>query len=155
LGAVQSLELLTDAAGSIAFGWIQERVLYARFDGRLSADLGSAFARRLGALVEPVDSLKYFADARCVQSYDLLARSAFVRVLLAHRRKFEVLELLAPLASSGPASRSMFESLGSSATITTDAEEFELRLFAVAPSARWKLDAKLDARLALRTPLSR
>ena len=34
-------------------------------------------------------TIKYFGDGRALESYDLLARSAFVRVVTEHRRKFE------------------------------------------------------------------
>src|SRR5262245_45918819 len=87
------LELMTDAAGSVTFGWVDDGVLYARFSRWLSAKLGDAFAARLREAAHS-SSLKYFGDAGALESYDLLARSAFVRVVVEHRRKFESLTLL-------------------------------------------------------------
>jgi len=74
------LEMLADAAGSVTFGWADEGVYYARFSRCLSARLGEAFAGRLRAAVQAAPNVKYFADGRALESYDLMARSAFVRV---------------------------------------------------------------------------
>ena len=46
------LELLTDALGSVTFGWMEEGVYYARFSHCLSARVGEAFAARLRAAVQ-------------------------------------------------------------------------------------------------------
>src|SRR6186713_1213571 len=88
------LELLTDVSGSVTFGWVGDGIYYARFSRTLSARLGEAFAARLRAAVAAAPSIRYFADARALESYDLLARSAFVRVVTEQRRKFQALTLL-------------------------------------------------------------
>src|SRR5262245_16114689 len=92
--AATSLEIIRDSEGSVAFGWVSEGVVYARIAGGLSAAVGMELAARLQACVERVDSLAYFADASEMTHYDLLARSGFVRVVLASRRKFAQLAIL-------------------------------------------------------------
>ncbi len=44
------LELLTDASGSVSFGWVDAGASYARFSHGLSTGLGTAYANRLHAL---------------------------------------------------------------------------------------------------------
>src|SRR5688500_13030028 len=88
------LELITDVTGSVTFGWVDDGVYYARFSRSLSARLGEAFAARLRQIAQASGPFKYFGDARALESYDLLARSAFVRVVAGERRKFESLTLL-------------------------------------------------------------
>jgi hypothetical protein len=68
------LELLTDASGSVTFGWMEEGVYYARFSHCLSARLGEAFAARLRSAVQGSAPIKYYGDGRALESYDLLAR---------------------------------------------------------------------------------
>ena len=75
------LELLTDVSGSITFGWVDEGVYYARFTRTLSARLGEAFASRLRQALPATGSIKYFADLPALETYDLLARSSYERVV--------------------------------------------------------------------------
>jgi len=136
------LEMLADASGSVTFGWADEGVYYARFSRCLSAKLGEAFVARLGAAVEE-STLKYFADGRALESYDLLARSAFVRVVTQHRGKFAELHLLS--WAGGEINPAFVSALGEPLAIAKDAIEFEARLLASAPRARIKLGAKPDS----------
>lgn len=144
-------ELLTDAAGSATFGWADEGVYYARFSRVLSARVGEAFAEhlRLAAKGRP---FKYFGDARALDSYDLLARSAFVRVVSQYRRKFEQINILS--WSSTELSPAFMSALGEPLYVTRDPIEFESRLFALAPRARMKL-GKPEPRHRSRWPLRR
>jgi hypothetical protein len=137
------LEMLADVAGSVTFGWADEGVYYARFSRCLSAKLGEAFAARLRAAVEETGSVKYFADARALESYDLLARSAFVRVVTEHRRKFGELYLLS--WTGGEISPAFVNALGQPLCITKDPIAFETRLVSAAPRARSKLGTKPDS----------
>jgi hypothetical protein len=137
------LEMLADAAGSVTFGWADEGVYYARFSRCLSAKLGEAFAARLRAAAQLPGTIKYFADGRALESYDLLARSAFVRVVTEYRRKFEQLNMLAWAGSDiNPA---LASALGEPLLVTKDAVEFEARLMRTAPRARAKLGNKPDS----------
>lgn len=145
------LELLTDASGTITFGWIEEGVFYARFSRCLSARLGEAFAARLRAALQTGGPVQYFGDGRALESYDLLARSAFVRVVTEHRRRFQKITLLS--WSGGDVSQALVSALGEPTEITRDPNDFEASLFRTAPRARYKLGAKPDARA--RWPLRR
>lgn len=147
------LELITDAAGSVTFGWVDDGVFYARFSRCLSAKLGDAFAVRLRDALAHCKSLKYFADARALESYDLLARSALVRVVSEHRRKFESLVLLN--WEGAELSPAFLASLGDNVIVARDPIDFEARLMANAPKARFKLVDKQDTRQRLRWPLRR
>jgi hypothetical protein len=137
------LELLTDIAGSVTFGWADEGVYYARFSRCLSAKLGEAFAAHLRASLPATGRIKYFADGRALESYDLLARSAFVRVVTQHRKKFEQINLLAWVG--GEMSPAFLSALGEPVVVTRDDVDFESRLLAAAPRARAKLGGKPDS----------
>jgi hypothetical protein len=147
------LELLTDASGSVTFGWMEEGVYYARFSHCLSARLGEAFAARLRSAVQGSSPIKYYGDGRALESYDLLARSAFVRVVSEYRRRFESITLLA--WSGGEVNDVLVRTLGQPTIVTSDAIDFETSLFASAPRARYKLGAKTDSRARSRWPLRR
>jgi hypothetical protein len=147
------LELLTDISGSITFGWADDGVYYARFTRCLSARLGEAFAARLRAAVPATGTFRYFADGRALESYDLLARSAFVRVVTEHRRKFEQINILA--WAGGEMSSAYLSVLGDAVLVAKDEIEFESRLLAVAPRARTKLGAGTEPRQRSRWSLRR
>jgi hypothetical protein len=153
LSQLAPLELLTDADGSVAFGWVGDGTYYARFSRCLSARLGEAFAARLRAAAQSCACLKYFGDARALESYDLLARSAFLRVAVEHRRKFESLTILSWAGTD--LSPAFVTTLGDNVLVTKDPIDFEARLMAIAPRARALLGAKPDARQRSRWPLRR
>jgi hypothetical protein len=147
------LELLTDASGSVTFGWADDGVYYARFTRSLSARLGEAFAGRLRAALPATGTIKYFADGRALESYDLLARSAFVRVVTEHRRKFELISLLA--WTGGEISSAYLTALGEAVVVTRDDIDFETGLLNAAPRARTKLGTGVDLRPRARWSLRR
>ena len=147
------LELITDAAGSMTFGWVGEGVYYARSSRCVSARLGEAFAARLRVAVQSVPSLRYFGDARDLESYDLLARSAFLRVVVEHRRKFESLTLLSWVGAE--MSDAFIATLGDNVLVLKDPIDFEGRLMASTPRARQKLGSKPDPRERSRWSLRR
>ena len=146
------MEMLADAAGSVTFGWADRGVFYARFSRSLSARTGEAFAARLRSTARGGVRFKYFADARALESYDLLARSAFVRVVSEHRRVFEQINLL---AWDGDVSPAYLDALGAPVCVTKDPIEFEARLLGAAPRARAALSGKPDSRHRSRWPLRR
>lgn len=137
------LELVTDAAGSVTFGWVEDGVFYARFSRCLTAKLGEIYASRLREAAAQRSGIKYFGDARALESYDLLARSAFVRVASEYRRKFDSFTLLNWEGS--PLSAGFLSTLGDNVTVAESSADFEARLLALAPRARSKLGAKQDA----------
>ncbi len=133
---------MSDTDGSIVFGWLAPNTLYVRFTGGLSATLGSAFAVRFQGLLEGKTSVRFFNDGSGLKHYDLLARSAIVRVLLANRRSFDSFTLLTWAGDVGPAAQAFLVALGDGVEFLTSAEEFEARLLRFAPHARQKLDPK-------------
>jgi len=150
------LELITDLAGSVTFGWVEDQVYYARFSRSLSARVGQAFAARLRHIAESSRPFAYFGDARALESYDLLARSAFVRVVAEQRHKFESLTLLTWAGTDD--SPAFISALGASSgrvLVTKDSIDFEARLMSIAPRARQKLGVKPDPRQRSRWPLRR
>lgn len=147
------LELLADAAGSVTFGWADERVYYARFSRSLSARLGESFGVRLAAAISSVSSLSFFADASELDSYDLTARGAVLRVLEGHCAKLERIEVL--WWEGSEPSASVRATLGDALRVTKDTEDFEARLMKHAPQARTKLVAKPDSPHRSRWPLRR
>lgn len=147
------LELLADASGSVTFGWADEGVYYARFSRSLSGRLGETFATRLVAAVEGVTSLSYFADARDLESYDLAARGAVMRVLERQREKLERIEVL--WWDGSEPSAAVRAVLGEALHVSRNAFEFEARLMANAPQARSKLVAKPESPHRSRWPLRR
>ena len=62
--------MLEDRQGAIAYGYVAQRVFYARFVGRLSAELGTSYVRQLEATIGALPSLAYFADASALDEYD-------------------------------------------------------------------------------------
>ncbi|HVY30151.1 MAG TPA: hypothetical protein VHB79_26520 [Polyangiaceae bacterium] len=147
------LEMLADAGGSVSFGWADPGVFYARFSHTLSARTGKAFAARLNSTARIGKRFKYFADAYALESYDLLARSAFVRVVNEHRRLFEQIHILA--WQDGEVSPALLSALGQPVSVTHDPIEFEARLLGAAPRARTVLAAKPDSPHRTRWPLRR
>ena len=147
------LEMLADASGSVTFGWAGDGVYYARFSRCLSARLGEAFAGRLRAAAQSCGSLKYFSDARALESYDLLARSAFVRVLTEHGRDFEQINVL--WWGGDDTNPALLQKVGPPLIVARDAIEFEARLLACAPGARAKLGGNSDVPRRARWPLRR
>lgn len=137
-----ALEVFKDNEGSVALGWVHEDVLYTRLTGGLSAEVGNEFARRLHILSSQVSSLRYFSDYSALSHYDLLARSSFVRTVLANRRKFATLVFLTWPENLSPVTKNLVAVLGEPIEMLTDADEFEARLLREAPLAKQKLDPR-------------
>jgi hypothetical protein len=138
-----AFEVLSDDHGSVTLGWVAEDVFYTRFSGGLSAPIGMAHAARLRDLLAGVSSLSYFADSSTLSHYELLARSAFARLILENRRKFSALVMLTWSAGATHAGDAFAAAVGEPITLLTDAREFEQRLLAVAPLAKQRLDPRM------------
>jgi hypothetical protein len=143
---------LSDDHGSASLDWVRDGVLFARTEGSLSARLGAAFARALQSQIQAAPMLHYFGDASRLDQYDLLARSAFMRVVLQDRQKIRTFTLLTWAEGVSSVARAFAELIGPSATILTDRTDFDRRLLRAAPEARTVLDA---ASPLLRVPLQR
>jgi hypothetical protein len=146
-----ALEYLTDDDGSVLLGWLASDVLYVRFAGRLSAAIGEAYVARLQTSLTNVQSVSYFSDASALQSYDLLARSAFVRFVLANRRVLTSMVMLTWSTGVGPVAANIAATLGDDFEVLTDPKEFATRLLQVAPFARRQLDPKTWQRKPMAT----
>jgi hypothetical protein len=136
------LEVISDEQGSIAIGWVGPGVLFSRSSGGISAEVGSTHAARIQSFADESPSVSFFIDASRVKGYDLLARSAFVRVLMANRRKFCDLVLLTFSASATPAEESMVRVVGEPFDLLRLPAMFDDRLLAVAPHARQLLERR-------------
>ena len=134
------LELLSDKAGSIAFGWLAPTVLYTRFRGGFTAKTGHAYATRLGVLIALPISVCFFCDMSELRYYDFLARSAIVRAILLHRRKFSSITLLASAEGNSPAIRDLAAIFGNPIQVVTNRKKFEGALLKKAPLAFQKID---------------
>jgi hypothetical protein len=137
------LEALRDKDGSVAFGWVAPAVLYNRFDGGFTSNMGCEFATRLGALVAQSQSICLFCDCSELKYYELLARSAFARVILSHRRRFTSIVILTWAEGISQSVQTLATTLGEPIEILTDADVFEARLLRKAPLAMRKLDPKI------------
>jgi len=141
-GDQSSLELLSDNDGSVVFGWVADKVLFTRFQGGLNAETGYIYATRLSSLVGPAQSISFFCDSSELKNYDLLARSAFARVVLSSRRKFTSLVILTWADGPSPSSQALAATLGEPIEILTSVNAFEARLARQAPLVSRKLDPK-------------
>lgn len=135
-----SFETASDREGSSHLGWAGDSVLYARFQGGLSAELGARVAVQLQSLISSASAVHYFCDASRLTRYDLLARSAFVRVALANRRRFASFTFLLFGETVSSAARTFAAGLGDGVEFFVDVSEFERKLLRLAPLARHRIE---------------
>jgi hypothetical protein len=117
--------MLEDRQGAIAFGYVAPRVFFARFVGRLSAELGEDYVHHLEAAVGRVPALAYFADASALREYDLAARAHFARFVAQRRPKFASLVILTWAEGAGTTGRAFGASIGEPVEVLSDPLEFE------------------------------
>jgi hypothetical protein len=133
-------ELLDDEEGAITVGWAGESVVYAMVEGGLSAGLGSRYASHVQSLVKGLSGVHYFSDAALMSRYDLLARSAFVRMALAQRKSFASFTFLTWSDGVSSTARAFADAIGPDVTLCTTLAEFERRLLREAPLARQRMN---------------
>lgn len=126
-------EGVRDADGSAQVAWVAPLVLLARFEGALSANLGKTFANHLQQLISGQHGVHYFGDARQLKHYDLVARSAFVRILLEHKKAFASLQILMPGPDLSASERAVAAAVGEPLHLLVDPSAFEAALARVAP----------------------
>ena len=136
------LEIIKVDDGSLAIGWVGDRVFYAKTVGGFSVELCLAHSVRLDRAVRQQGVLAHFLDASLMTHYDLLARSALVRGLLGHRNDFTPLVILAWAGGVTSATAAFAAAIGDAATIVTDPVDFDQRLRQRAPLAQLCLDPK-------------
>jgi hypothetical protein len=130
------LDLLEDRAGAISYGFIAPRVLYTRFVGSLSAELGTSYVHRIEALLRGVTACAYFSDSSALDQYDCIARTRFERFVLEHRVKLASLVVLTWSEGVSPAARTFAAVVGEPVAVLTDPAEFDRLLSNVAPAPR-------------------
>jgi hypothetical protein len=84
-----SLARLADPYGSVSVGWLGHRVLYARFEGTISVELGVSFAQLFAWLVGASTGVHYFSDSSRTSGCDELARRVVCDALLAKKAVIE------------------------------------------------------------------
>jgi hypothetical protein len=150
------LDLLEDRGGAVSCGFIAPRVLYSRFVGDLSADLGMSYVQRLERLLGGVPGLAYFSDYSALNRYDCVAKARFVRFVIQHRVKFACLVMLTWSEGVSPAARTFAATVGEPVSILTDPVEFDQVLSNLAPrprrgAAQWQDVFQLEPPSAFRS----
>jgi len=128
------MELISDKTGSMTFGWVAPDVYYTRVSGDISPHLAGAQLRRAETALENHADVHFFADCADVKSYDLLARSAFARFLLTHRRRFAEIIVLTSTEGWSNAGQALASAVGEPLVLLASASEFMKRLNSLAPS---------------------
>lgn len=146
-----SLRTLSDPRGSAIIGWVAESVLWARFTGHLSRSLGARFADELELRLSQGALTRCFLDASLLDSYDLLARTAAVRVLLANTSRLSSLVVLEWSGRDSAVGRAIMEAVGALMQTTSSRSEFEASLLAEAPLAMRRIAATAKRTLAQRS----
>jgi len=129
------MNLVRDAEGTISFGLVEANVYFSRFSGKLSARLGTAHLTDLQQALENGAGVSYFADASELSSFDLLARSAFVRLLLSNRKRFSEIVVLNWISGAANTGQTLAATVGEPVVMLEDRHEFEHRLLSAAPRA--------------------
>jgi hypothetical protein len=127
---VPPLGILRSEEGSIVVGWAGEGVLLAAFQGHLSAELGEAYADRLQTLLSGRIAAQYFIDSSRLDSFELAARTAAVRALVAAAPRLSSVLVLKWSGGESPTGKAMLRDLASVLRTTDDRAEFERALCA-------------------------
>jgi hypothetical protein len=130
-----ALESVSDKDGSVTFGLVGPGVFFFRVTGSLSPSLGASHLQALQAAVEVSGGLRYFADTTALKRWDVLALSAFVRLVLSRRRKFSDIVILNAIPEHSEARRTLTSALGEPIEMIADRVDFGRRLMRAAPSA--------------------
>lgn len=149
------VETLSEAGGVIVVGWVGDDVLWAKLTGTLSATLGASYAVKLERYLKSCPRLRYFVDASSLHSYDLLARSATERVLMANRQRIKSVVVLSWSGAVSSSSRAVMVALDDLVEMATSTEQFDAKLTEAAPLARQKIDPKRWANLSERASTPR
>lgn len=120
-------------------GWVGEGVLYGQLRGSLSAELGSACASRLHALLLGTVGVRHFADASELMHCDPTAANALAGVVLANSWRSTCIIVLMPSATPMMTGTSLTQILGTPTQTVSALGEFESRMRLAAPFAFLKL----------------
>lgn len=133
-----ALEHFADAKGTISAGFLGDGVFYVQIRGAISEAVGRRYAHYLGVALDSANSVRFFKDCSQLVSCDLLARSAVVRTMLAHRRRLTSMLVLTGPTGITLSNHHLDSILESSVEYTTDASAFEARVAQLAPLPRQK-----------------
>ena len=100
-----------------------------------SAGLGVTYAFKLDGLLAHSGGVQYFVDASSLDSYDLIARSAMVRVLLARRPQLVSMLVLNWRGGVSSVANAIMASLDGLMKTTTGDSDFNAALEKAAPGA--------------------
>jgi hypothetical protein len=103
--------------------------------------LAAAYVAELGQRLAGTRQIHYYIDASDLESFDLLGRSAALRVLLAHRQRFASVRVLAWNGEVSPLGRAVMAAMSSVMQVTTQRIAFETQLLRHAPTAWQRIHA--------------
>jgi hypothetical protein len=129
------LKKLFDSDGTITLGWIAESVLWARFSGHLSGSLSEQYVAELERRLVGARRIRFFVDASALSSFDLLGRTAALRVLLTNRQRLASVCMLNWRGGTSPLGHSIASAMGGSMQAVTQRPIFEALLQQQAPLA--------------------
>jgi hypothetical protein len=133
LACEAKMELISDKTGSMAFGWLAPDVYYMRVSGDISPQLAATQLMRVEVALENRAQIHFFSDCAEVKSYDLLARSAFARFLLTHRKRFAEIVVLASAEGRSTDGQALASAVGEPLVLLVSASDFMKRLDSRAP----------------------
>lgn len=145
LPAEPAPSLISDDAGAILMGWLDERVLYARFEGVVSVRLARAHAARFEVLTAGSSAIAYFSDGSALTHYDLLVRSSFARFVLAHPRLFRSITLLSTKKEVTKVASPLTKTFSDVVRLTSNTDDFRDRILVDAPVALSTPTFEVDA----------
>lgn len=131
-----SLETLCRAEGQVILGWAAPGILFASFAGRLSDELGSAYAERLLQLLDGRRGVQYFLDASGLDSFELQGRTMAMRALVAGVESLASVLVLNWAGGESATAQKLLQTVAGVLRVTQSRAVFEAALFGLAPAAR-------------------
>lgn len=128
-----------DSEGRVDVGLIEPNVVYARIAGGLSERVGSLYVAYVERALDECSEVHLFVDSSRLTHYDLVARSAFQRVVLDNRERFRSLAILTWTEGVSAAATAFDRAVGEALSIVTDASEFAHKLTSLVPDAPQKI----------------
>ncbi|MEY2930350.1 MAG: hypothetical protein RL033_1099 [Pseudomonadota bacterium] len=130
------LETLTRPHGRVALGWAAPGILFASFHGRLSDEMGEAYALRLAQLLDGRRGVQYFLDASDLESFELLGRTVAMRALVTSGGSLASVLVLNWAGGESPTARDLLRKMAAVLRVTQSRAVFDAALFGLAPTAR-------------------
>jgi hypothetical protein len=131
-----TLETLSRAQGQVTLGWAAPGILFASFHGRLSDELGEAYALRLVQLLDGRRGVQCFLDASDLDSFELLGRTVAMRALVTSVESLASVLVLNWAGGESPTAQNLLRKVAAVLRVTQSRAVFEAALFGLAPAAR-------------------